>query len=142
MKSKVSTKREAVRIGTLLLGIASVLIVSIIIEGARSLEAQAYEGSSGLKVIVNLYHNKRDSAKLCVYSYEQDLGCDRINLSEYASPIQWGPWTFNSGAVKVGSGFTACITNLRTQERECTTGTNGFSKEARICLSDNTWTKI
>jgi hypothetical protein len=52
-----------------------------------------------------------------------------MNLSEYASPIQWGPWTFSSGAVNVGSGFTACVTNLRTQKRECTNATNGSAKK-------------
>jgi hypothetical protein len=95
----------------------------------REVEAQADKRSSGLMVFVNLYLNKRDSAELCVYSYEQDLGCDRINLSGYASPIQWGPWTFGSEAVKVGSEFTVCITNLISQERECSTGINGSAKK-------------
>ena len=87
------------------------------------------EESSGLKVFVNLYHNARGSAELCVYYLFQDLGCKAINLSDYSSPVKWGPWTFSPGIVKVGKTFTVCVTNMNTEIERCKAGINGPAKE-------------
>ena len=49
------------------------------------------EGTAGLKVFVDLYHNRRGSAQLCVSSTNQNLGCNTINLSQYpSSPVRLG----------------------------------------------------
>ena len=37
-------------------------------EEARASQEQQQEGTAGLKVFVDLYHNRRGSAQLCVYS--------------------------------------------------------------------------
>ena len=85
---------KTVRMMTILVAFMSILMTTYTtIKPKAMLEAQAdedddYGDSSGLKVFVNLYHNGRDFAELCVYSYKEDLGCDRINLSRYTSPIQ------------------------------------------------------
>ena len=42
-------------------------------------EARAsQEGTSGLKVFVDLYHNRRGSAQICVYSTTKDLCRDTV----------------------------------------------------------------
>jgi hypothetical protein len=110
---------------TILVAIMSILMTytTITIKPKGMLEAQADDGSSsGLKVFVNLYHNGTDFAELCVYSYKEDLGCDRINLSGYDSPMQWGPRNFSSGIVEVGESYIACVTNLNTGVERCNGG--------------------
>ena len=119
---------------TLLVTVMSILMTYTTIKPKGMLEAQADGGyddgsSSGLKVFVNLYHNGTDFAELCVYSYKEDLGCDRINLSGYDSPIQWGPRNFSSGIVEVGESYIACVTNLNTGVERCNGGLNGLPEE-------------
>ena len=118
---------------TLLVTVMSILMTYTTIKPKAMLEAQADEDddgdSSGLKVFVTLYHNGRDFAELCVYSYKEDLGCDRINLSGHDSPIQWGPRNFSSGIVEVGESYIACVTNLNTGVERCNGGLNGLAEE-------------
>jgi hypothetical protein len=65
-------------------------------EARASQEQQQQEGTAGLKVYVDLYHNRIGSVQLCVLSTYEDLGCNTINLSQYpSSPIRSGPWTFS-----------------------------------------------
>ena len=124
---------KTVRMVTILVAIMSILMTTYtIIKPKGMLEAQADNNngdSSGLKVFVNLYHNGRDFAELCVYSYKEDLGCDRINLSGHDSPIQWSPRNFSSGIVKVGESYIACVTNLNTRVERCNGGLNGLPEE-------------
>jgi hypothetical protein len=125
---------KTVRMMTILVAVMSILMTTYTtIKPKAMLEAQADEDddgdSSGLKVFVNLYHNGRDFAELCVYSYKEDLGCDRINLSRHDSPIQWGPRNFSSGIVKVGESYIACVTNLNTGVERCNGGLNGLPEE-------------
>ena len=124
---------KTVRMMTILVAVVSILMTTYTtIKPKAMLEAQADEDdgdSSGLKVFVNLYHNGRDFAELCVYSYKEDLGCDRINLSRYASPIQWGPRNFSSGIVEVGESYIACVTNLNTGVERCNGGLNDLADE-------------
>lgn len=123
---------KTVRMMTILVAVVSILMTTYTtIKPKAMLEAQADEdeGTSGLKVFVNLYHNGRDFAELCVYSYKEDLGCDRINLSRYASPIQWGPRNFSSGIVEVGESYIACVTNLNTGVERCNGGLNDLADE-------------
>jgi hypothetical protein len=88
------------------------------------------EGTAGLKVFVDLYHNRRGSAQLCVSSTYEDLGCKTINLSQYPSPVRSGPYTFSPEMVEVGETFRVCITNLNTGgQSRCISGTNGPEKE-------------
>jgi hypothetical protein len=99
---------------------------------ASSQEEQQQEGTAGLKVFVDLYHNRRGSAELCVHSFAQDLGCKTINLSQYpSSPVRSGPWTFSPEIVEVGETFRVCVTNLNTggQSSRCINGTNSPEKE-------------
>jgi hypothetical protein len=63
-------------------------------------------------VFVDLYHNRRGSAQLCVYSTYEDLGCKTINLSQYPSPVRSGPYTFSPEMVEVDETFRVCVTNL------------------------------
>ena len=82
-------------------------------EEARA--SQEEQGTAGLKVFVDLYHNRRGSAQLCVYSTYQNLGCNTINLSQYpSSPVRSGPWTFSPEMVEVDETFRVCVTNLNT----------------------------
>src|SRR6476659_7711810 len=67
-------------------------------------------GASGLNVYVDLQHDKTGSAELCVYSDAEDLDCKDINLSNYSSPYESGPWIFSPGSVGVGKEFTVCVT--------------------------------
>ena len=123
---------KTVRMMTILVAVVSILMTTYTtIKPKAMLEAQADEdeGTSGLKVFVNLYHNGTDFAELCVYSYKEDLGCDRINLSGYDSPIQWGPRNFSSGIVEVGESYIACVTNLNTGVERCNGGLNGLTEE-------------
>ena len=123
---------KTVRMMTILVAVVSILMTTYTtIKPKAMLEAQADEdgGTSELKVFVNLYHNGRDFAELCVYSYKEDLGCDRINLSGYASPIQWGPRNFSSGIVEVGESYIACVTNLNTGVERCNGGLNDLADE-------------
>jgi hypothetical protein len=94
-------------------------------------EARAsQEGTAGLKVFVDIYHNRRGSAQLCVYSTYEDLGCNTINLSQYPSPVRSGPYTFSPEMVQVGESFRVCVTNLNTGgQSRCISGTNGPEKE-------------
>ena len=95
-------------------------------------EARAsQEGTTGLKVFVDLYHNRRGSAQLCVSSTYEDLGCKTINLSQYPSPVRSGPYTFSPEMVEVGETFRVCVTNLNKggQSSRCISGTNGPEKE-------------
>jgi hypothetical protein len=99
-------------------------------EARASQEEQQQEGTAGLKVYVDLYHNRRGSAQLCVSSTYEDLGCKTINLSQYPSPVRSGPWTFSPEMVEVGETFRVCVTNLNTGEQSrCISGTNGPEKE-------------
>jgi hypothetical protein len=55
-------------------------------------QEQQQEGTAGLKVFVDLYHNRRGPAQLCVSSTYEDLGCKTINLSQFpSSPVRSGP---------------------------------------------------
>jgi hypothetical protein len=54
----------------------------------RASQEEQQEGTAGLKVFVDIYHNRRGSAQLCVSSTYEDLGCKTINLSQYPSPVQ------------------------------------------------------
>lgn len=100
-------------------------------EVRASQEEQQQEGTAGLKVFVDLYHNRRGSAQLCVYSTYQNLGCNTINLSQYtSSPIRSGPYTFSPEMVQVGESFRVCVTNLNTGgQSRCISGINGPEKE-------------
>jgi hypothetical protein len=100
-------------------------------EARASQEEQQQEGTAGLKVFVDLYHNRRGSAQLCIYSTYEDLGCNTINLSQYpSSPVRSGPWTFSPEMVEVGETFRVCVTNLNTGgQSRCISGTNGPEKE-------------
>jgi hypothetical protein len=93
-------------------------------------EARAsQEGTAGLKVYVDLYHN-RSSAQLCVYSTYENLGCKTINLSQYPSPLRSGPYTFSPEMVDVGETFRVCVTNLnKGGQSRCISGINGPEKE-------------
>jgi hypothetical protein len=84
-------------------------------EEARASQEEQ-EGAAGLKVFVDLYHNRRGSAQLCVYStYEDLVSCNTINLSQYpSSPVRSGPWRFSLEMVEVGETFRVCVTNLNT----------------------------
>jgi hypothetical protein len=132
----IDKAKKTVRMMTILVVIMSILMTytTITIKPKGMLEAQADGGyddrsSSGLKVFVNLYHNGTDFAELCVYSYKEDLGCDRINLLGYDSPMQWGPRNFSSGIVEVGESYIACVTNLNTGVERCNGGLNGLTEE-------------
>jgi hypothetical protein len=57
-------------------------------EARASQEEQQEEGTVGLRVFVDLYHNGRGSAQLCVYSSDQNLGCKTLSLRQYSSPIR------------------------------------------------------
>ena len=80
-------------------------------------------------MFVDLYHNRRGSAQLCIYSTYEDLGCKTINLSQYPSPVRSGPYTFSPEMVEVGERFTACVTNLNAGLKRCITRINGPEKE-------------
>jgi hypothetical protein len=88
--------------------------LSLFNQEARASQEQQ-EGAAGLKVFVDLYHNRRGSAQLCVYFTYEDLGCRTINLSQYPSPVRSGPWTF-SPEIEVGETFRVCVTNLNTED--------------------------
>jgi hypothetical protein len=91
---------------------------------------QQQEGTAGFKVFVDLYHNRRGSAQLCVSSTYENLGCKTINLSQYPSPVRSGPYTFSPEMVEVGETFRVCVTNLNTGgQSRCISGTNGPEKE-------------
>jgi hypothetical protein len=95
-------------------------------------EQQQQEGTAGFKVFVDVYHNRRGSAQLCVYATYEDLGCNTINLSQYpSSPVRSGPYTFSPEIVEVGESFRVCVTNLNIggQSSRCISGTNGPEKE-------------
>jgi hypothetical protein len=81
-------------------------------------------------VFVDIYHNRRGSAQLCVSSSYEDLGCKTINLSQYPSHVISGPWIFSPEMVEVGETFRVCVTNLNTGgQSRCISGTNGPEKE-------------
>lgn len=91
--------------------------------------ALAANSGSGLKVYVNLYHGTSGSAKACIYSSIENLGCRSVNLSQYRSPVKWGPWQFGPGGVAVGESFTVCITNLANGQQKCKEGFNSPAKQ-------------
>src|SRR5215217_2856844 len=104
--------------------------LSLFNQEARASQEQQQEGTAGLKVFVDLYHNRRGSAQLCVSSTYEDLGCKTINLSQYPSPVRSGPYTFSPEMVEVGETFRVCVTNLNTGgQSRCFSGTNGPEKE-------------
>src|SRR5215217_782107 len=106
--------------------------LSLFNQEARASQEQQQEGTAGLKVFVDLYHNRRGSAQLCVSSTYEELGCKTINLSQYpSSPVRSGPYTFSPEIVEVGEAFRVCVTNLNTggQSSRCISGTNGPEKE-------------
>jgi hypothetical protein len=93
-------------------------------------EARASQSTVGLRVFVDLYHNQRGSAQLCIHSFDQDLGCKTLSLRQYSSPIRYGSWTFSPGMVEVGETFRVCVTNLNTGgQSRCISGINGPEKE-------------
>jgi hypothetical protein len=101
-------------------------------EARASQEQEQQQDTAGLKVFVDLYHNRRGSAQLCVSSTYEDLGCKTINLSQYpSSPVRSDPWTFSPEMVEVGETFRVCATNLNTggQSSRCISGINGPEKE-------------
>jgi hypothetical protein len=103
--------------------------LSLFNQEARGSQEQQ-EGTTGLKVFVDLYHNGRGSAQLCVESSYENLGCKTINLSQYPSPVRSGPWIFSPEMVEVGETFRVCVTNLNTGgQSRCISGTNGPEKE-------------
>jgi hypothetical protein len=46
--------------------------------------------ASGLKVFVNLHHNGGGSARVCVSSFTENLGCKIVGISS-SNPVKVGP---------------------------------------------------
>jgi hypothetical protein len=88
----------------------------------------AVDAATGFKVYLNLYHSKTGSAEACVYSSAENLGCKSIELADYRSPVEWGPWQFTPDSVNAGESFTVCVTNLNTGNEKCSSGINGPGK--------------
>ena len=59
--------------------------MSLLFNQEEARASQEQQGTAGIKVFVDLYHNGRGSAQLWLYSFDQNLGFATINLSDYTS---------------------------------------------------------
>ncbi len=89
-------------------------------------------GESGLKVYVDLYDHLDEDLKICVYPSDDESSdeCQVANMLDYEfEPAMIGPFKFDSDEIEEYDEFTACVTNLNTDETICEEGQNGIERE-------------
>ena len=103
-----------------MLGIYSLFFVAISLGISALLSSfltQQAVGTSGLKVYVELSPNMNEDIEVCIYSINEDLGCQTLRTLDQVNPIMLGPFVFSRGSVPEGESFTVCAEY--SQGRKC-----------------------